>query len=71
MAGDTIWGIAQHFGVPLQRLIDANPTINPNLLHAGDSLRIPGPNDVVPARWNQTPTVAPGAAVPVTGTVAP
>ena len=46
--GDTIWSIAQHFGVPLQRLIDANPTINPNLLHAGDLLHIPGPKEVVP-----------------------
>jgi len=52
VAGDTIWSIAQRFGVPLQRLIDANPTIDPNLLHAGDVLRIPGPKDVVPTLAN-------------------
>ena len=32
VAGDTIWSIAQHFGVTLQRLIDANPTIVPDVL---------------------------------------
>ena len=48
VAGDTIWSIAEHFGVPLQRLIEANPTLNPNLLHAGDVLHIPGPKDVLP-----------------------
>ena len=48
VAGDTIWSIAQRFGLPLQRLIDANPTINPNLLRPGDVLHIPGPSDVVP-----------------------
>jgi LysM repeat protein len=48
LAGDTIWSIAQHFGVTLQRLIDANPTIDPNLLHTGDVIHIPGPKDVVP-----------------------
>src|SRR5579859_6124833 len=46
--GDTIWGIAQLFGVPLQRLIDANPTIDPNRLQVGEVLRIPGANEVVP-----------------------
>jgi len=46
--GDTIWGIAQLFGVPLQRLIDANPTIDPNQLQVGEVLRIPGANEVVP-----------------------
>ncbi len=48
VAGDTIWGLAQRFGVSLQRLIDANPALNPNLLHEGDVLRIPGPDDVLP-----------------------
>jgi len=52
LAGDTIWSIAQHFGVTLQRLIDANSTINPNLLHQGDVLHIPGPQDVVPTAGN-------------------
>ncbi len=51
-AGDTIWGIAERFGVPLQRLIDANPTINPNVLHVGDVIRIPGPNEVLPTPGN-------------------
>jgi LysM repeat protein len=48
VAGDTIWGIAQKFGLPLQRLIEANPSLDPNDLHPGDVIHIPGPNDVVP-----------------------
>jgi LysM repeat protein len=57
VAGDTIWGIAQTFGVPLQRLIEANPAINPNLLHAGDVIRIPGPNDMLPTPANASARV--------------
>ena len=51
-AGDTIWSIAQRLGTPLPRLIEANPTINPNLLHEGQVLRIPGPNEVLPTPGN-------------------
>lgn len=57
VAGDTIWSIAQHFGLALQRLIDANPTINPNLLHVGDILRIPAPRDVLPTPGNASARV--------------
>jgi len=57
VAGDTIWGIAQRFGVTLQRLIDANPTLDPNLLHAGDIIHIPGPKDVVPTPGNASAEV--------------
>jgi LysM repeat protein len=57
VAGDTIWSIAQRFGVPLQRLIEANPKINPNLLHVGDLLHIPGPADVLPTPGNASARV--------------
>jgi LysM repeat protein len=50
--GDTIWAIAERLGVPLLRLIEANPAIDPNLLHAGDVLRIPGPDEVLPTPGN-------------------
>jgi LysM repeat protein len=47
VAGDTLWGIAKRFGLTPQRLVDANPTLNPNLLQLGDFIQIPGPNSAV------------------------
>ncbi len=42
VSGDTMWLIAQRFGVTLQALIDANPHIpNPNLIFPGDVLCVP------------------------------
>ncbi|QTD45487.1 glycoside hydrolase family protein [Ottowia testudinis] len=42
-AGDTLWDIARANGVSLQNLIAANPQIkNPNLIHAGQKVNIPG-----------------------------
>lgn len=41
-AGDTLWGIAQRFGVSTDELVAANQIANPNLLSAGDELVIPG-----------------------------
>ncbi|MBE1160899.1 LysM peptidoglycan-binding domain-containing protein [Dyella acidiphila] len=41
--GDTLAGIAAHFGVSLAALEAANPSINnPNLIYPGDQLTIPG-----------------------------
>jgi spore coat assembly protein SafA len=43
VSGDTMWLIAQRFGVSLQALISANPQIsNPNLIFPGDVLCVPG-----------------------------
>jgi murein DD-endopeptidase MepM/ murein hydrolase activator NlpD len=42
-SGDTLSGIAQRHGVSLSALIAANPQIsNPNLIHAGQQINIPG-----------------------------
>ena len=39
--GDTLWGIAQKFGVSLETLIALNPQIkNPNLIRPGDEVRV-------------------------------
>lgn len=39
--GDTLWGIAQRFGLPLETLVALNPQIkNPNLIHVGDEVRV-------------------------------
>ena len=40
--GDTLWGIARQYGVPLTDLIAANPQIkNPNLIYPGNEVRLP------------------------------
>ena len=51
VAGDTMFSIAQRFGVSLDALIAANPQItNPNLIFPGDVLCVPGqPTGRVPA----------------------
>lgn len=42
VSGDTLWGIANRYGVTLEDLLKANPWIkNPNLIHVGDKVVIP------------------------------
>ncbi|MBS3970104.1 MAG: L,D-transpeptidase family protein [Clostridia bacterium] len=40
--GDTLWRLSQRFGVSLDALIKANNLSNPNVLHVGQELIIPG-----------------------------
>lgn len=40
--GDTLWGIAQRYGIELEALLKANPGIkNPNLIGVGEQVVIP------------------------------
>lgn len=42
--GDTLWGIAQEFGITLQALREANPEVtDPKMLRIGQELIIPPP----------------------------
>ena len=41
-SGDTLWAIAQRFGVSLDDLVAANSLVDANSLKAGDALIIPG-----------------------------
>lgn len=43
--GDTLFAIARQFGVPLEGLQAANPTVNANALQVGQALVIPGYGD--------------------------
>jgi LasA protease len=43
-AGDTLGTIAQEFSTSLDRLVDANDLVNPNLLSVGQVLMIPAPD---------------------------
>ncbi len=41
-SGDTLYALSQKYGVPLQKIIDANPQIsNPDVLAVGDKVKIP------------------------------
>jgi tetratricopeptide (TPR) repeat protein len=40
---ETPYGIARDYGVPLRRLLEANPTVNPNRMQIGQVLKIPSP----------------------------
>lgn len=57
--GDTLFGIAQRFGVTMDAIIRANNIANPNLIFVGQVLRIPvaAPPPAPPG----PPTIPPGA----------
>lgn len=40
-SGETIYSIARQYGVDPQVIIKANPGVNPNLIHPGDTLIVP------------------------------
>jgi LysM repeat protein len=40
--GETLYSIARQHGVPVSQLLQANPGLQPEKLHAGDILRLPG-----------------------------
>lgn len=65
-SGDTLSGIAARHGVGLDALIAANPQIgNPNLIHPGQTVHVPGAGGSGPAP-SPGPAPAPGPA-PVPG----
>lgn len=43
-AGDTLWSLAEQFGVPTELLAAANPTVDPDVLFPGEVLTIPDPS---------------------------
>ncbi|WP_078411121.1 M14 family metallopeptidase [Priestia abyssalis] len=40
--GDSFWYYSQLFAVPIQLIIDSNPSVDPNRLSIGQTVRIPG-----------------------------
>jgi murein DD-endopeptidase MepM/ murein hydrolase activator NlpD len=47
-SNDTLGQIAQRYGVALDRLVEANDLLNPDLLEVGDTLTIPAPEPLPP-----------------------
>ncbi len=41
-SGDSLWSLSQLFNIPLNLIIDSNPTVDPSQLAVGQSIQIPG-----------------------------
>ncbi|MBH0229669.1 L,D-transpeptidase family protein [Halobacillus yeomjeoni] len=46
LRGQTLYQISRDYRTPLQSIIQANPTINPNLIYPGQPIIIPGFPDI-------------------------
>ncbi|WP_407311561.1 LysM peptidoglycan-binding domain-containing protein [Desulfosporosinus sp. SB140] len=46
-SGETIWQIAQTYGVTIQSIVDANNIANPNLIYPGTVLLIPSSKSTI------------------------
>ncbi len=53
--GDTLWSIAQRFGVTPQAIMLANGIINPSFIYVGQTLIIPIPSQPTPPTYPPTP----------------
>lgn len=58
-AGDTLFSIAQRFGITVQAILNANPGLDPNNLQIGQVICIPAPTPV-PCLGGTLYTVRPG-----------
>ncbi len=57
--GDTLWNLAQTYGVSLQSIIDANPGVNPQNLQIGSTVCIPASPTPQAPQMPQTPQMPP------------
>jgi LysM repeat protein len=64
-SGETLWGIAQRYGVGVQQLVAANGIIDPARLSVGQSLRIPDRTQPAAAPPHPTPTAPSTSGSPV------
>ncbi len=68
--GDTLWGIGQQHGVSVNELVAANPHIkDPNLIHPGQEIVIPGGDGTTAAAVAPPVAKAPSTPAPSGGTV--
>lgn len=51
-AGDTFWQLAQQYGTQIQRILTANPMVNPDRLAIGSTVVIPLGFELVPTNVN-------------------
>lgn len=53
--GDTLWALAQRYGLTVDAILQANPGVDPNNLQVGSVLRIPAPGAVTYIRYQVRP----------------
>lgn len=58
--GDTLWGIANQYGVTISQIVNINQIQNPNLIYPGQQIRI---TSISAPNCNQNQTISP----PITG----
>lgn len=58
--GDTLWGIANRYGITVSQLVSINQISNPNLIYPGEQIRI---TSLSSPNCNQNQTISP----PITG----
>ena len=63
-AGDTVYGVARRFAVPLRAMIDANRLTPPYALRVGQALRVPNPRRHIVAAGDTVYGVARRYGVP-------
>jgi LysM repeat protein len=64
-AGDTLFSIAEHFGITIDQLLAYNPEVaaNPNTIGVGSQIIIPAANAPLPSTTPLPTNLAPGARI--------
>ena len=70
-SGDTLSGIAQSFGLPVEAIMQANNITDPNRIQAGQVLVLPLLADVTTTTTTPVTTTPQATAQPVITTIAP
>ena len=65
--GENLSQIAQRYGVSVEAIVQANGLEDPSLIHAGQTLIIPAPGEVLPTATPRPPTATPQPAQPTAG----
>lgn len=62
----TFWKLSRYYGIPVERLLDANPNVDPQNVYAGLRLAIPG-DGTVTAKSAEQPSVTAQSITTTTG----
>jgi sortase A len=68
--GDSLWKIAESYGITVDALVEANGISKDDVIHPGQELIIPAPGQALPTPLPRSPTPNP-ASLPATPTAVP
>ncbi|NBT89755.1 MAG: LysM peptidoglycan-binding domain-containing protein [Verrucomicrobia bacterium] len=60
--GETVYAIAKKYGTTSEKILQANPGLNPSRIHAGDKILLPSGPSPTPAASPSAPTKTPAPA---------